>query len=837
MEVRNVDALWQEMAKENNYDNIEISRLLSKSMAAKSVSSKTIAPVKCRANRESYSDPIASSRDDYKSEKDVEAINVPKILNHLAAEQRSVRKNAAFALENLFLNDDKEYTGASNAFAEMAKPLFKRFNDPMEKVRDVCIRITTKFIVKEEDLLHYLPYLMSAITNRINSRYGYDEENQVFSRNQYMHEAFKRGRVYVAKDQVTRIKPNEPSEEIRLLLLSLVDAVLRNAFQNRASSILHAYIFDVILVLISGVQDDYHEVNITSCRILASISNHMVSVMKHFSVATIRSLMPLLLHRLARVRVVAVETIRALVTCPNVDKCKGSGTEAIVDLIGHREENVIPVASFYTAEVRLNYFAKLDQDQAPMVRRAFFAMISDWMINLPDRYDHESRLLPYLLSAVSDEDSAISKDALETLKILGERYEGEHEKEVLELKQYGADGKNPTYNYEAPLPVPFFAGRPSLGTRLFVRGRARRFLNPILRELANWQDSTRSHAVRLLKCVLVYCEETITVDAHLLTNTLLRVWNTHDKLLPELMECADLTGRFVAPKTYLPLLFSHLRGDSDTVLPLAATSRGSASSTPQLAVALQILHCMLQGSLDKTVLPHVSEILEIIALPSILDHKSSAVKSALGQLLSQVTMLLERRGFDAVTAYFLECGRLTSLDQIFSRLFDISVVLKASSECSLAVTEASCVLKRLKVLESLANIGELYNKHGPSLLQRSLQHLQDMLAVQWSPYCAAQLAFQELIVSAPVALLLSHGTELNYLFETIQESDQASSGNDYDSSTIAAQCARKQNFDKALMELVKRVQAELEIQNDSMILSAGNLYMQHWTDLLIGLKA
>ncbi|ETM99364.1 hypothetical protein PPTG_18836 [Phytophthora nicotianae INRA-310] len=645
MASRDVDALWQELEMENEYRNVEVSRLLKKSMAVGGNTKKAKTSSTRRATS-AHTTTHSPTRNNNKPSKDEESFSLPKMLNRLAVEQRGVRKKAAIALETQFLNDAEQQaaqSAATDAFVEMAKPLFKRFNDPVEKVREVCIRLTTKCIAEEEDLLRYLPYLMPAITKRINSQYGYDEENQVFSRDQFLHDAFKRGRVYVAENQVTHIKPDEPSEEIRLLLLGLVDAVLQNAFERRASSILHAYIFDVLLVLISGVRDDFHEVNIASCRILASISNHMVSVMKHFSVATVRTLMPLLLHRLARVRVAAVETIRALVTCPNVEKCKGSGTEAIVDLIGHRDENVIPVASFYTTEVRLNYFAKLDQDRNPMVRRAFFAMISDWMVNLPDRYDHESRLLPYLLSAVSDEDPEISGDALKTLEILGERYEREHGEEVIEIKQYGVDGKNPMYNYRAPLPEPFVAGRPSLGTRLFVRGRARRFLNPILRELANWQDSTRAHAVRLLKCVLVYCEETITVDVHLLVNTLLRTWGGDHDLLPELRQCADLTGRFAAPRTYLPLILSRIRGDSDVVVPLAATMGGGASAASQEAMALQVLHCFLQGSLDKMVLPHVPDILDAIALPSILDLESSAVKLALGQVLLHLTKLLESK--------------------------------------------------------------------------------------------------------------------------------------------------------------------------------------------------
>ncbi|KAL3672343.1 hypothetical protein V7S43_003032 [Phytophthora oleae] len=217
-----------------------------------------------------YSDPRATQCKDNKNLQQEEAFSLAKVLNQLVSEQRSLHKKAANALETQYLRDDSTEQAADKptitaAFAETAKPLFKRFNDPVGNVREICIRITIKFIAEEEDLIHYLPYLIPAITRRVNSQYGYDEENQVFSRDQFLHDAFKRGRVYVAENQVARVKPDELSEEIRLLLLGLLDAVLENAFQRRASSILHAYIFDILLVLISGVHDDFHEVNIASC--------------------------------------------------------------------------------------------------------------------------------------------------------------------------------------------------------------------------------------------------------------------------------------------------------------------------------------------------------------------------------------------------------------------------------------------------------------------------------------------------------------------------------------------------------------------------------------------
>lgn len=640
-----VGAIWKQMQQETTprHRAAAVDRVLRKSVASSTtpVPQTRVTPVISAlkaaprvAPTAEYSQPFSLQRE----------------MNRLADEHGSVRKKAALALETHFLSAHVDATrepctndsvgdsdNGADVFAEIAKSLFKRFNDPIEKVRDVCVRLTTRFIPHERDLLRFLPYLLSAVTARLDCQYAYDEQQQQFSRDQFLHDAFKRGRVFVDAHQVARLPPGEPSEEIRLRFLELLTALLETAFERHASSLLHAYIFDILVVLVGGVHDAFPDANVCACATLRVLSDHMVSVVKHFSVALVRAVTPLLLHRLARVRVAAIDTVRALVSCPNRDKCKGSGTEAIVDLLGHRDDNVIPIAAFYTTEVRVNYFARLNQDANVGVRAAFFAMVRDWITNLPDRYDHESRLMPYLLSAVSDNDDAIARDAVATLARLGDRYEQEHGAEVLELKQYGVDGANPSYNYTKPLPAPFAAtgGRPSLGTRLYVRGRARRFLVPVLRELGNWQCPTRCHAVRLLTSIVVYCEETITVDVHVLLQTLLREWRSPD-LANDLQVVAELVGRFVAPVTYLPLLLARVRGESDVSV------SGGVVSPESTATAIEVLQRVMDGSLDKTLLPHVSDALEAVTTKHILDFEHAGVKRAVATVVQQLARLLER---------------------------------------------------------------------------------------------------------------------------------------------------------------------------------------------------
>ena len=65
-------------------------------------------------------------------------------------------------------------------------------------------------------------------------------------------------------------------------------------------------------------------------------------------------------RRHAKVRLAAIEALRATVKVPDRAKVKGAGTAAIVDLVGFREDNVLPVAAFYgRGDTTVNYLAEV----------------------------------------------------------------------------------------------------------------------------------------------------------------------------------------------------------------------------------------------------------------------------------------------------------------------------------------------------------------------------------------------------------------------------------------------------------------------------------------------
>lgn len=144
---------------------------------------------------------------------------------------------------------------------------------------------------------------------------------------------------------------------------------------------------------------------------------------------------------------------------------------------------------------------------------------------------------------------------------------------------------------------------------------------------------------------------------------------------------------------------------------------------------------------------------------------------------------------------------------------------------------------------------QLYAKHSASLLQRVLPALQDMLAVQWSPHSAAQLAFEQVLTSAPVALLLEHGSELSSLFHAILQPELPSQDPTTDiprkiSSPMNAKAAeqnamnsrraRAERFERVLKGLVGRVHVEIETQTNTPV---GATYVERWEGLLSACKA
>lgn len=86
------------------------------------------------------------------------------------------------------------------------------------------------------------------------------------------------------------------------------------------------------------------------------------------------------------------------VKVPDRAKVKGAGTSAIVDLVGFREDNVLPVAAFYgRGDTTVNYLAEvkciLCAENLSLVMHSLLCCVLIWNVCTPSVVSESTPLL------------------------------------------------------------------------------------------------------------------------------------------------------------------------------------------------------------------------------------------------------------------------------------------------------------------------------------------------------------------------------------------------------------------------------------------------------------
>jgi hypothetical protein len=587
-----------------------------------------------------------------------------RLINCLSAESLPARKDAILQFLNIFIND-----GSNNGkrptddvcieiYEDMMKPLLKRFADKSEYCRLGAIKLVHFFLSLTFDMAPTLPYLFPVITERSSLSFGYDEEAKEFVRDPEKHEQKRRGKAMKTELQegmVYKYTVVEPSEEVRLETMKLLKSIVVKILNSAHPTQLGPYFTDTILLVAVGICDPYPELKLESYDLVCELAMKVPPGTKHFAEGFIKLIMPALGHRHAKIRLAALNAIDRLIQCPDEMKRKGAGTGAFTSLIGHRDENVLPIASFYHGESRVNYFAKIVVDNSIPVRAKFAECLGMWLHDLPDRYDYFSRILPYMLSCLSDEVPQVAEVALKWLEKCGKQWEREHQDDVIERRQYGVDGAK-TAERDIVYPYPF-KGRPRIGSRLFVRGHCRRFLKPLMNELGDWKDKTRIHAARLLRVCLVYMEEHITQHLHELIGCFCRsaLYEFSEASVSWMPECVKIVSKFVEPKPLLELLLPVVTGNIVNGSAVKVPLRSSRSQ------ALAVLGPALSAINAKRLFPHAKEIMEALCTNELIYSREVGERR---RHFNAATSLVDTLYADidkATTVHFEKTGRLVSL--------------------------------------------------------------------------------------------------------------------------------------------------------------------------------
>ena len=138
--------------------------------------------------------------------------------------------------------------------------------------------------------------------------------------------------------------------------------------------------------------------------------------------------------------------------------------------------------------------------------------MGEWFTELKDRWDHDRRILPYIIAGLFDPNQEIAVIARDFVQKRGTQHSEEKEKEFRERLQLGykeqwlLNGEVDEGALWFPLP---FTERPDLGTRMLIRNYSRFWIKALFRDVKGLNMENQVKGLELLLANLIYCEGNI----------------------------------------------------------------------------------------------------------------------------------------------------------------------------------------------------------------------------------------------------------------------------------------------------------------------------------------
>jgi hypothetical protein len=333
----------------------------------------------------------------------------------------------------------------------------------------------------------------------------------------------------------------ETSEEVRMLYIKLMESLV---FQEYDNDDIRLFVQDVVNIARTMCMDPCVSIVVEACGFVKNLTIKLKELLFYFNAILARGLLYPLTHKQSKLRLSALDALEVLMTCsPNK-----MNVEIMENLIGFNDPNLVPIKDFYEPSTRLNYLALLVGDPSQAVVKRFFEMITKWLLELTDKYDHESRLMPYLLTGFFIQNEDINIYVMERFDEIGKQYEIDYEKDIREDRQFGIDAKWTEFceksgHYPFPLAI-----RSRLGCRILIKKYVRRYIKNLCKEFDSIEESIRVRVANLMLFSIVFTEEHITeyLDEILLCfeKELSRTKNFNKEIQEIIAKTLKLIGRF-----------------------------------------------------------------------------------------------------------------------------------------------------------------------------------------------------------------------------------------------------------------------------------------------------
>ncbi|KAK3735234.1 hypothetical protein QZH41_008428, partial [Actinostola sp. cb2023] len=495
----------------------------------------------------------------------------------------------------------------------------------------------------------------------------------------------------------------ETSEELRLVLMENLLSVI-----ELSQSKMSVYIDDMIKILQRTNVDPFHEVRKESFRCINTLAPAIPEQFHFQGNSLVNSLLKTISHQHSKVRQACIQTIGVVIQY-------GDG------------KNVDDVTS---------HLAQRTFDSSPAVRAMVTNVVGGWLLDLRDRYSYFHKLLPYLLTGLSDEMPDIQKTSREFMDQVGELYAKENEEELKDKINFDVQS---TFRLITDIP------RPSLGCRILIQRNLSKILPAALRDMSDWTVETRKKSnwsprdgrcalyvphhccpvdilygpsrmcgheesssdstnggMILMKMMMIiimsaalvfhllfYAEDNTMQHMELLLNGLYKgCQDEEQEVVNQVIASAQLAGSFVDPAVFLKLALPHLKT--------------SASSSPQACTnCLTILAALIHGCNPELLVPQIQSIFETLCNPDICCAEQTSTQH---QLLNLIKALLHKAGS--------HCSPYSY------QLFTVIMHVKALQNRAVLEDEIKECLDMLVDVQKLENINQLYEAHSTGLLEQ-----------------------------------------------------------------------------------------------------------------------
>ena len=373
---------------------------------------------------------------------------------------------------------------------------YSLFNE-IDKVREFSLKILIYLYANCVNITKFLPFIFSALANKLqcDDLEGYGNMPEDI-------------RPTPSQNPQKIIKVTENIEEIRILYLKLLEAIINH--DNSTKDDFRLFVQDIVNITRTLCMDPAPNVVIIACnfcKILAE--NFGKDLLYYFNSILSRGILYALSHKQAKLRIAALEALDKLMYCSPYKK----NVEIMEQLIGFRDPNVVPIKDFYEPTTKFNYLAFLSADTNQSVLIKFYDVIFDWLLNTEDRVDHESRLIPYVLTGLFNKNENVSDFVYDKFIKMGELHEKTNAKDYREQKEYGIDAPwikyiNKNKEYKIPYPYPI-KERPNLGCRKIVLSYIRRYIKNLTREFEGIDNDIKYKVANLLLYSIIFSEDGI----------------------------------------------------------------------------------------------------------------------------------------------------------------------------------------------------------------------------------------------------------------------------------------------------------------------------------------